>query len=273
MSNLTAAVIACYERFAKRVVDFLNANSVEKKTKRVINPTAFETIVNVAFRPTSLAPVMHNGESLKARGRTKQRFQKRYPKTKPDGTPHPQADMLMFTRTGEPLWSLPHAQMFTAKEFWAWRSEQTGLKSKEATYILSWDKVSEQKRQGLAKAFPPKRDGKPEFVPQVAAILVRKGNKPVKGEKRHAWQRLMLLVVGQYGEFGTCIIPNAAVWCSNAKDTPKEQQTNWLLGKALGIPEKDIPFFEPEAEEESLAKAANSLMAVQQHGIDIDFDF
>jgi len=269
VSNLTPSRIACFDRFAERVEDFLNANSKPSKNgHRSLIAAIFEVIVTICFRPTALAPVMHNGVSLQATGMTKRRFQLRAPKTLPNGKPNPKADMLIFDRaTGNPVYSKAHAQMYTAKAFREWRATQTGLKTPETVYVVNWDKVSQAKQQGLAKSFPPKRDGKPEFVPQVVGILLRKGNKPAKGEKRHSWQRLMLVVVGKYGEFGTCVIPNAAVWQSGCVKA---------LGEAIGCPEADIPVWDDENEAQFAAqfsKAANAVMEAQRHGIDLDFDF
>lgn len=263
MSNLTKSQINCFARFALRVEEFLNANSKPTKNgHRSLTAKLFEVIMTICFRPAKLASVQHDGLFLQNMGRTKRCSQLRYPEVDDQGNPHPKAGRVILFN-GLPRYSEPYVQMFTAKVFRAWRTEQTGLETPEPTYLLAWDKLSMAKQQRIAESFPAKEDGKPEFVPQFVSILLRHGNKPEEGEKRHAWQRLMFLVIGRYGEFGLCIIPNAVVWQSGCIEK---------LAELIECPKKDIPVWavKPVAKvEQPLAQVANAVMT--NDGIDYDF--
>lgn len=215
MSNLNEKQIASFDTFAKGVKECMDANSTGKGgarffTERISFGMVWDALIDPTFvpksdkdvvgRPSMLRPVMNNTVQLQERGYTKEVFQLRYPDTREDGTPHPAAGDKIYKLNGEPELSKHHCVMYTKDAFRQERAGITGLKTDEPIYAITWDAVPKDLKQQIAQKFPAKSEDKPEFKPMALGLLLRKGKKPISGQKRHSWAGIEILVGGKYGE-------------------------------------------------------------------------
>jgi hypothetical protein len=215
MSNLNAEQIASFNTFATGVQDYMDSKSTGKGGARFFTESAhfgviWKALIDPTFvpksekdevgRPSMLRSVMNNTVQLQERGYTKEVYQLRYPETKEDGTPHPEAGKKIYRVNGESVLSKHHCVMFTKDAFRANRREVTGLKGEEPIYAISWDAVPKDLKQQLAQKFPAKGEEYPKFTPLALGFLLRKGSKPKSGQKRHSWAGIEILVGGKYGD-------------------------------------------------------------------------
>jgi hypothetical protein len=198
MSNtLTDRQIETFDVFAAAVKDYLDniSDGTMKSSRFVKDKKAFGALWEASSRPSKLAPVMNNLTALEATGSTKSQFQLRTP----DGE-------LCYRPDGSRVMSRRHCVMFKAQAYRDARAEITGLKTPECFYYIQWDAAPEWLRTELAKKFPKVSEGVPAFEPKQVGVLLRKGRKPSKGQKRHNWAGFDYLVTGTYGEENAVIV-------------------------------------------------------------------
>lgn len=193
MSNmLTSAQIATFDDFFAAIEKYLKGISDGISASRYVkDQKAFGLLWDAISRPSKLAPVMNNVTALAENGRTKGQFQLR--------TPEPESN-LCFRPNGSPVMSRRHCVMFTAEAYRKARTEITGLKTPETFYYVRWNSAPEWLQAELSNKFPKKSEDKPVFTPSQIGVLLRKGRKPSKSEKRHTWAGFDFLVTGTYGD-------------------------------------------------------------------------
>jgi hypothetical protein len=202
---------------------------------------------------------MNNTKSLAENGVTKIRHQLRFPEFTEDGkTSHPLAGQKKFKDNGEAIWSKNHCLMYTAEAYRAMRSEATGLSSKETVYAIYWSEVPVSLQNLLAQKFPRKGAEYPEFTPKSLGFLLRKGSKPEKGQKRHAWAGIDVVVSGKYGD-DQVVITGAYVMFRPG--------TVARLAANLNIPcpewNREEKAEAPQEQQEELKQAASGLEAMK----------
>lgn len=198
MSNtLTEIQIATFDAFANAVEEFLNSISdgTMKSSRFVKDKKAFGALWEAISRPSKLAPVMNNTTALAETGSTKSQFQLRTP----DGD-------LCYRPDGSRVMSRRHCVMFKSEAYREARTNITGLKTPEVFYYIQWDAAPEWLQKELARKFPKASEGKPSFDPKQVGVLLRKGRKPIKGQKRHNWAGFDYLVTGTYGDDNAVIV-------------------------------------------------------------------
>ncbi len=198
MSNtLTEIQIATFDAFAAAVKDYLDniSDGTMKSSRFVKDKKAFGALWEASSRPSKLAPVMNNITNLEKEGRTKSQFQLRTSKGDP-----------CFRPDDSPVMSRRHCVMFKSQAYRDARAKITGLKTPECFYYIQWEAAPEWLRTELAKKFPKVSEGVPAFDPKQVGVLLRKGRKPAKGQKRHNWAGFDFLVTGTYGEENAVIV-------------------------------------------------------------------
>lgn len=209
MSNtLTAAQIASFDTFATDVKAFLDNNSTETKNKavRIVGVGTFLDIWKIVGRPCRLAPVMQTQKYFAENGFTKSKFQLR----NADGT-------LRVDENGDAVYSRTHVRLYRAESYREQRSKLTGLTTPETIYGILWQDVPSDMQTKIRQwYFPNAKNSKgetlPSFTPSMIGLVLRKGKKTPKGERRHSWAGFDFVVGGFYGdEKIPAIIPQIAV--------------------------------------------------------------
>jgi hypothetical protein len=203
MSNtLTTSQIASFDLFANNVKSYLDGVSTTTKSKvvRIVEKATFLDLWKIVARPSKLAPVMQTVQFFEQNGRTKSKFRLR----NEDGS-------LRVDEAGEPVFSRTHVVMYKAETYRALRSEITGLATPETIYGIMWKDVPSDMQTKLRQFyFPNAKNSKgetlPSFVPQLLGIVLRKGRKPVKGERRHSWAGFDFVIAGFYGTESTPVV-------------------------------------------------------------------
>lgn len=195
MSNLTEAQIETFDQFAADTKEYLDGESVETKNKsvRVVNTKSFLDVWKTVSRPSKLAPVMQTQLFFAEHGRTKSKFRLR----NEDGSFRTDSE-------GNPSFSRTHVVLYRAEVYREARKERTGLSTPETVYGITWDNVpSDMKTKIRQWYFPNGTDRKgnslPSFVPSLLGLVLRKGKKVKKGERRHAWAGFDFVLFGHYG--------------------------------------------------------------------------
>lgn len=196
MSTLTSSQIASFDRFATDITAYLTDNSVATKndTVRIVRKNVFIDLWKIVGRPSKLGPVMQTQKFFAENGRTKVNFPLR------DENGNVRVD-----ENGETIFSRKHVVMYRSEVYRQARTEITGLKSPEIFYGILWQDVPSDIQIKIRQFyFPSSKNSKgetlPSFVPFALGLVLRKGSKPSKGEKRHSWAGFDYVVIGHYGD-------------------------------------------------------------------------
>jgi len=197
-SILTDAQAETFNVFAAEVAEYLNAHSAAPKnstTTRIMETDAFLALLKTVSRPSGLRRVMQTQKFFAETGKTKKCFQKR-----------DEQGNLLFKDDEKtlPLFTDSCCVMYTNEAYRAARHEITGLTA-ETAYMVPWTQLPGDMQYKIASSYFPRtmdmnKNPLPRFIPTALGIVLRKGAKVKKGEKRHAWAGFDFLVAGVYGD-------------------------------------------------------------------------
>lgn len=268
MKDLTKTQIATFSNFRSLTEEALVENTVPLKgsVNRAIataeGKTFFLDMMVAASRQSKLNRVLNSLTVFEKTGVTKSNIQKRHFQTK----------ALIFRNSKPAYVFAPRcARMYTTEAYREMRAKATGLKSPEPMFVLSWKAIPSDIQGRLEEQFPRKNE-KVTFQPVGIGIVVKKGNAPKKGEKRHQWSRLQFVVLAKYND-QPVILPELIVWDNESHDGLSVIQR---LAKVIDAPESATPYWpEAKVEEtvevvEDLEKAANAQVA-DQNAFDFNF--
>lgn len=258
MSDLTSSQIETFDRFAIEVAKYLDNNSAVTKNPflRIVNTDVFVSIWKTISRPSGLKRVMHTLKNFEEFGRTKRCFQLRDEK-----------DNLLWKDEEQtiPEMSPSCCVMYSGEAYREFRARTTGLKTREVIYAIRWANVPKAWAQRIAHSyFPSVKDYqgnvKPKFLPTHLALVLRKGEKPSKGEKRHNWAGFDFIVTGKYGDDEVPVVIRQV----SVIQKPYLPQFAELMGV-------ECPDYGSEEPFEELEKAACSLQRAASVDVDMLF--
>jgi hypothetical protein len=265
MKDLTKTQIATFANFRNLVEKSLieNTTALKGSINRAVSTkeglSFFLDLMIQTSRQSKLNPVLNSLTVFEKTGVTKSNIQKRNFQTK----------ALVF-QNGKPAYVFAPrcARMYTTEAYREMRAKATGGLAAEPIFVLSWKAVPSDIQERLTRQFPRKNE-KVTFSPVSIGVVVKKGNKPVKGEQRHQWSRLQFVVLAKYND-QPVVLPELIVWDNETHDGETVIQR---LGKVIGAPESAIPYWPEEAEvaqAQELELAANSQVA-DQNAFDFSF--